>query len=516
VNLAEIREAIRVKTGYPERGKAGTDRLNNTINQSLRTLWGEIPEVLLKCEHRLQLEPPRSLTVARDSNDPKVLVAPRITSVADAPFSPAEVENKVLSARYVEWNHNGRWYQRRIAEVYLLGQEPEIMPVIVVTEPIPIEAASRTTFMNCNIYTYEYPYDADIQSIKRIVKNPESNPREIPISAVGGELSGVKISNGWQSTGQIQYYARGDFYQQPAPHYKPELSATVRHGPFEKWGYEIGSGGLPANEKVAYGQAGTFSYKVCHVWGRFPEDMRQIDGGADNPDVGYPYYISSPSQESDKASTTWGGPAIEISLPDIDYIYGYGQDNTIKSYQKSGIEKWIFRARHETNTDVAPGAVGSRNSKIMEDDGIYYLWKVVDAETTSLYDAGQMDPVSRRYPLKEFMGHYHIRFDKRPSSKDQILISCTRRPPLLKNDSDSPNLPPECYGCIIELACSYLLGDRDGDLKRKGLYYDAHLMELQKLKRMYSFSGHERPAFGNGISSMSYFRTGDYPVTEKT
>ena len=152
----------------------------------------------------------------------------------------------------------------------------------------------------------------------------------------------------------------------------------------------------------------------------------------------------------------------------------------------------------------------------MEDDGIYYLWKVVDGETTEVFDVGQMDPVAKGYQLKDFMGHYHIRFDKRPSSEDQILVSCIKRPPTLNYETDSPNLPPECYGCIVELACSYLVGDRDGEIKRKSVYYDAHLLELQKLKRMYTFSGHERPAFGNGVSTVSYRRAGDYPVTESS
>ena len=504
MNLADIREAIRVKTGYPERGKAGTDRLNNVINQSLRNLWGEIPEVLLKCEHRLQLEPERTCTVVRDSSDPKVF----LVTAGETPFSNSEINTKILSARYFEWNYSGKWYQRRIAEVGVVGDTTQRM--IVVTEPVPTEIVSTSVAMNAKIYTYEYPYDADIQSIRRIVKNPESNPREIPISAVGGELSGVKISNGWQSTGQIQYYARGDFYQQPSPHYKPVVESTNNHGSALRWGFNTSSG----SENTEYGQAGTFSYKVCHVWGRFPMEMRQIDGGDTDPDVGYPFYISSPSEASDQISTKWADPAIEIKLPDIDYIYGYGQKATLNSYKKSGIEKWIFRARHATDTSVPPGVTGSVKSALMEDDGIYYLWKVTDAETTSLTDVGQMDPVSRQYSLKEFMGHYHIRFDKRPSDKDQILLSCVRRPPLLKNDSDSPNLPPECYGCIIELSCSFLVGDRDGDIKRKSIYYDAHLLELQKLKRMYTFSGHERPAFGNGLSTMSYYRTGDYPVTE--
>ena len=507
MNLADLREAIRVKTGYPERGETGSRRINNVINQSLRTLWGEIPEVLLRDEERLQLEPPRSCTVVLDAADPKVF---KITA-GETTFTNTEITDKILSARWFEWKFGDNWYQRRIAEVGLAG--PQL--IVVVTEPVPIEAASTTTAMKANIYTYEYPYDADIQSIKRIVKNPETNPREIPVSVIGAEMTGMKIGSGWQSEGQIQYFSRGDFYQQDAPHYKIKATPLVSHQKTaEQWGFNPTTG----LEDVSYGPAGEFSYKVCHVWGRYPMEMGQIDGGGSDLILryGYPFYISSPSRGSEKISVGWSQRPIKLNFPDIDYVYGFGKDSTLNSWHKSGVEKWVFRARHKTNpfNPGGTGLLGSAHGDLMENDGIYYLWKILDGETTEVLDQGQMDPVARKYQLKDFMGHYHMRFDKRPSSKDQILMSCIRRPPTLNYDTDSPNLPPECYSCIIELACSYLVGDRDGDIKRKSLYYDSHVMELQKLKRMYTFSGHERPSFGNGIRTTSYYRAGDYPVTE--
>ena len=509
MNLADLREAIRVKTGYPERGESGTRRINNIINQSLRTLWGEIPEVLLRDEERVQLEPQRSCTVTRDAADPKVF---KIT-LGEAPFTTAEIGSKILSARWFEWQFNGNWYQRRIAEVGTFVTSGVTHLIVVVSEPVPTEAASVSVVMDANIYTYEYPYDADIQAIKRIVKNPETNPREIPLSLIGSEMTSAKIGSGWQSEGQVQYFSRGDFYQQDAPHYKIASSLIVNKiDGTVKWGFNPAT----SAEDTSFGPAGEFSYKVCHVWGRYPMEMGQIDGGDNDPDSGHPFYISSPSKASDIVSTEWDKSAISLKFPDIDYVYGFGKNPAINSFHKSGIEKWVFRARHKTSVLNPSGSslTGSSHGDLMENDGIYYLWKIIDGETTEVLDHGQMDPVSRKYQLKDFMGHYHMRFDKRPTAKDQILMSCVRRPPTLNYDTDSPNLPPECYSCILELSCSYLVGDRDGDLKRKSLYYDAHLIELQKLKRMYTFSGHERPSFGNGIGVTSYRRGGDYPVTE--
>ena len=526
MNLAELREAIRVKTGYPERGDTGKKRLNNVLNQALRQLWGEIPEVLLREEERLQLEPPRSFTVKLSDTDHKVFI---IDGVAGTHVTTSEKTDRIFGGRWFEWQHNGKWYQRRIAEIYdktVIGQNPS--DIIVVTQPVPTDIASTSVSMSGRIYTYEYPYDADIQSIKRIIKNPETSPREVPVSKFGDEIDSIRIGDGWQQEGEINCYSRGDFYQQEAPHYEP-IATTVTGrtrdpndpSPLQiSWGYD--SAGV---EQRNYGPAGKFSYKVCHVWGRYPKDMDNVSPSYNNVVESYrgrPFYISSPSKPSNIVESIWPktetdtGRFIKLELPDIEYIYGFGYDPTKLSYRKSGIEKWIFRARHDTQRFTGGSLHGSVHGTSTEDDGIYYLWRVVDGETTEIIDRGDYDPVDRRYQLKDFMGHYHISFDKRPTAKDQILMSVIRRPPILEHDADTPRLPPECYGCIIELACSYLLGDRDGDLKRKATYYDAHLLELQKLKRMYSFSGHESPSFGNGIASGRRRRVANYPVTEIT
>ena len=254
MNLSELREAIRVKTGYPERGNAGTLRINNVLNQALRKLWGEIPEVLLREEHRIELEPPRTFTVVLDVS---VSTERRVLTVhsSSTPFTSAEALSKVLSARCIEWQFGDRWYHRKITEVIFSAGAHKI----VVDEPISTDIASSSTYMTANIYTYEYPYDADLQSIKRIVKNPETNPREVPLSRFGGEMASLRIGDGWQAKGDILYYQRGDFYQLEPPHYKPTSSlVTTNTGSIvTKWGFDSSS-----TEQPEYGPAGTFSYKV--------------------------------------------------------------------------------------------------------------------------------------------------------------------------------------------------------------------------------------------------------------
>ena len=111
MNLADLREVVRVKTGYPERGTTGTTRLNKAINYALRHAWGEMPEVLLKQQHRLRLETPIS-------NTANIHFADRFTWYLPTSVSPILTTDGTLSARNFEvQGTDGNWYQFRIREV---------------------------------------------------------------------------------------------------------------------------------------------------------------------------------------------------------------------------------------------------------------------------------------------------------------------------------------------------------------------------------------------------------------
>jgi len=136
----------------------------------------------------------------------------------------------------------------------------------------------------------------------------------------------------------------------------------------------------------------------------------------------------------------------------------------------------------------------------MENDGIYYLWKISDGYTTSELDRGDEDPVDKRVSLEPFHGHFHIRFDRQPSTEVPVLMRTFSRPPSLKYDTDSPRVPPECYDALYALTASYLVGDRDGAPDRKSLYYVEYKEHLSRLRKTYSVAGHQVGQFRNGIS----------------
>ena len=501
MDLAGLRSQVMAVTGYPERGTVGQQRLNSAINYSLRQLWREMPEALMKEEYRFQLEPPVSVgTLSVVSTDTLTMVVVGTTTTSS--FN----RDGTLVARWLEINTGSRYVYRRVQDVYLDAGTW----YIVMDNPWENNTDTGLTY---RIFTKEYPYPSDVQKIRKVMYDPENSSHKITYSLLADELYEWRLGHGYRDSGVPQRAARGDFFTLPSPHYKPQVS--LADGQAETWGKNTtGTSDVVDSD---YGPAGTFTYKVVHVWGRRPA----LNPTHHRPNVSLsgtlmPFYLSSPSEASEKITTTWGAPAIKVTTPNIDYINGYGYEtNTtnVKSRHHYGVEKWIFRARH-----AATSTVGGTNHPDVETDGIYYLWDIAEGhEATTqdpLLDKGQSDPVDKSVPIKDVHGHFHIRFDSYPTSSADVLMSIIRRPDTLKYDTDVSRVPPECYGALVDLTCSYLVGRRDGEPKRESYYYARFIGEVERLRSLYTFSGFQNPAFGPGLGTGSSDEGRNYEVKE--
>lgn len=487
--LSDIRTELRVRLGLPDRGDSGNTRLNIAVNMALRQMWSEMPKALLSKERRFLLESPISEgTVSLSSTEPLVLTR----TVASG--ETAWTTDGTLRARSVEFKVGSLYYYRKIQDVHVDGATN----YIVMDKPHNLSTQSGVSY---RIFTAEYPYSASTQQIVNIVRDPDTNPHPLVESVWAAELEGQRSSIGFRAEGTPEFYTRGDFYQLPSPNYTPEVELI------EDGGHQVSTEGVAtwpnawgylANaEKTGYGPAGTFSYRVIHVWGR-QRDYEQTNEGKL-----LPFYQSAPSGESIKISTTWGQAGIEIQTPDLDYIHGYGGQASAlaRTLNHYGVEKWIFRARHAT--EPASGCGSDHQPHHMENDGIYYLLKILPGYTTETYDLGDNDPVDKRISLEPFHGHFHVRFDRQPSTEVPVLMRTFSRPPSLKYDTDSPRIPPECYDCLYALTASYIVGDRDGSPDRKSLYYVEYKEHLSRLRRTYNVAGHQVGFFANGIGRRS-------------
>lgn len=502
MNLSELRAQILTVTGYPERGSTGTARINSAINYSLRQLWRDMPESLMKEEYRFQVEPNLSKNKLEvHSSDPLVMLVMTSPTTLDA---NSFATDGTIRARWLEIQRSGRFYYRRIRDIFWgsPGGQGANQWNIVLDEPWDNLTDENLGY---KILTKEYPYPADLQKIRRVTYDPENTSYRLMYDLLPDEMNEWRIMQGYRRETRPTRSTRGDFYSMPSPHYTPIVSVGGADTNAVKWGYN--SSGV---QQTSYGEAGTFSYRVMHVWGRRPfvgaEHSRPTAAGTNTLE---PFYRSSPSKESAQIATIWGGGMIKIVTPDIDYMHGYGKDSTKPSYHKYGVEKWIFRARHVTNSNGS-----SSNFPIVEADGIYYLWRIEEADVTTTYDRGDDDPVDKSVVLKDSHGHYHIRFDSYPTEEEDVLLSVVRRPDTLKYDTDVSNVPPECYGALIDLTCSYLVGRRDGEPKRESYYFSRYMEEVDRLRGLYTFSGHTNPSFGEGISPSAARGYTDYDVKE--
>ena len=510
--LADIRNELRVRLGLPDRGDSGNTRLNTIINMALRQMWSELPKALLSQEMRFMLEKPISTGLAAfDSTvDDRVLYQ---TGVASADLWPTD---GTLRGRTVEVLQSGTYYYRRIQDVYTASSGTT--QYIVMDHPLDI---TTSTTLEYRIITAEYPYPASVQQVVDVIINPDSNPHTLVQSAFQADLTTYRATIGFRTSGKPELYCRGDFFQLESPNYQPKVETVVDESKLgEKWGFDSSVGELntTTNSSATHnaGPAGTFQYIVMHVWGRrsFYDLTYKSPSTTELP----PFYQSAPSKESAIIESKWGKEYIVITTPNIDYVYGYGEKPTKLSHHHFGYEKFIFRKRItiEDFTNTASAIGPHTDVQEIEADSIYYLWKVIPGYQIKVTDTGADDPVDRRFSLEAFNGHFHIRFDRQPTEETPVLMRTFSRPPLLRYDTDTPRVPPDCYDALYALAASYLVGDRDGEPNRKSLYFGEYQNHLKRLRKTYNVPGHHVGRFGNGLSGrgVRYSPRRNKPITE--
>lgn len=430
---AEILYQLSTRTGQPERGLTGTRRMREHLNNALRHLWGRMPRNLTREEVRFEFELPYSTgTLQVHQSDAHVLV------LIDQPAGTLPLDGR-LSARWIEVYRSGKWIQRRIREVFgSTVYKGVARDQIVIDEPWE---NLTDTGMAFRIWTAEYPFDGDVRDVSDLVIMPESGG-SVPLQLLASSLDDARFGGGWRATGRPTAAAPGQFYQLPAPHYTPGVALVPNPANDQKWGFD--DAGVERGSAYAIGQtfgpAGTFSYRVCHGWGR-RKWLHPTKGS------GWlrPFYISAPSPASAQQATTWGASGINVATPDVDYVYGFGSDPTLPSFGRSGIEKWFFRARHATQPE---GAGNNAAETTAEADEVYYLCCITDAASKLWRDKGQFDPVDRWYPLRDHHGHQHFKFDKIPTEQEHVRMVVSRRPLTMDFDSDAPNIPVEALEAL--------------------------------------------------------------------
>lgn len=185
---------------------------------------------------------------------------------------------------------------------------------------------------------------------------------------------------------------------------------------------------------------GTFKYRYTYVWGKrdgeYPAPGNALD----------PQWESSPSPASNAVTVpSVGGASARISLPNIDFMQGFGDSGTLR-YGRCGYRKRIYRART---------TVGTGGTQPIEAPDIYHFIAEVDGLTTSWEDTGAISPdYFRRIP--EVHGYFAYKFYPQQSTRYELDIRCVKRPERLLVDTDAPAVNPGAMQALKSLVVANL------------------------------------------------------------
>ena len=214
--------------------------------------------------------------------------------------------------------------------------------------------------------------------------------------------------------------------------------------------------------------AGQFEYCFTYAWGYRDSDFRDFgpaqpyQSAQTAPSRLEPLWESAPSPIVSVTTSNrledpivFGGKAINVITPDIDYMQGFGR-NADPRYHHGGWRKRIYR-RRVTVDPVAYGALPNQLGGAIEQetpDAFILIGDIIGHQTT-FTDNGTLLPDYHRR-LREVHGYESVRFYPRPSQRFQVDVRCLLRPDELKDDSDVPELHTDGIDVLLYRALGFL------------------------------------------------------------
>ena len=208
---------------------------------------------------------------------------------------------------------------------------------------------------------------------------------------------------------------------------------------------------------------GTFEYKITYVWGKqdvalgSPGPLSQTSGLATGPGTNRlkPRLESPPSPTSNQQSTG-ESLAINVSLPDIDFMQGFAEALvSLVSGGHSGWTKRIYRRRLTSTGKPTTISTPSVYTNVETSDTFYLLTEVSGSEAFFL-DDGSLTP-DFLSPLRESNLHEAIQIHPRPNSRIRFELRCLLRPTKLVSDTDAPLLKVDGIPALIEAVIAKVL-----------------------------------------------------------
>lgn len=459
MNRADIRQAIFDQIDWqPDTSEQLEQKLNRFINRAYLQLALEAPFLFFedKVSFRTQAT---LLSVAGIANDrvtqstnvetdglvwtrSYAVSADRTPSGLDAAIAQWEPEKATHVDIDVQLGHpfegrtieitdsTGRVHRRKIRCIYWKEASLTHTDYLVLDQPLDLKTdsslAAEYTSLTYRILTPSYYLPADLIEVRSI--RLWDDARRDPIALVYTEEAedqwwdDVQGSN---AAGSPRKAFRTDFFQLPAPLYKPKSEL------------------VPGTWDMTFGQPqlATFEFFYTTCWGTLDPLEGRAAGAVGTPTYHRePRFESAPSPISDKITIDATTKIIEITTPDIGAAYGFTPDTTTyDEYHRCGYWKRFYARR----TDSTEDTVGAANQ---DTEGFYYFDRDPAHDGLQVYNG---DLINLEESYTEAHGYSGIQLSPLPDTAYTVDVRCLRKPKPLIEDQSVPKIPPEAIGVLV-------------------------------------------------------------------
>ena len=439
-NLEGLRDRLASAADWaPTQAAEFKWRATRWLNDALFALSSEAPWLFEETELSVVLEPPVDMATDDDTvsvtSDAWVMKLDLAAGHADA--TPWE-DNRKWDGRTIairDADDDTVWHRHVIREVWTSGGNVYFS----LDRPWP---NTTDTELHWRILSPDVLLPENVIEVRsaRLVKSANEQP--LPVITQGLAEDSAYDAHPDSSAGEPQLLFRRAHRQLAQPNFQP-VAKTEAEALVAAW-----LGPEPVGE---------FDYCFTYIWGK-QESRMQLPGPAEQASTAgatsryTPYLESGPSPVSDPVTLpSSGAGAITITLPDYDFLVGFGGAATTR-YRRAGVKKAIYRRRKQETAAT----------KVIDPSDRFYKIDEVDGHVTTWTDNGALTP-DRKAPLLPTQQYKAFGVYPQPDARYELRLRVVARPWPLVDDGDIPRIPADAVDVLVFKALMSLTGPAQGN-----------------------------------------------------
>ena len=398
--------------------------------------------------------------VLRHATDSFVLYRTSVSGLDDWPV------DRTWDSRWIEiTNEDGETERRRIREVWKVKPQQGADTLYMTVDRALTIAGDDLQF---RVYTKQYPLPLNFMTL--VGSGFRRRGQTFP-STIGGEhlvRADAADPDDRNSLDRVSDYPR-HWWEGPPEEIRAPEGPTIA---------ELDSGQTP-NTWNGEDVPGTFQYAAALGWGVWKEQSRADESWTLRP---VPRYLSALGEASAQVTTTAGGAAVKLLLPDISWFEGWGGDVFSPAivtpdelrWGRNGLKWYIFRRRLGSSVGNAPPHAVTAFQRHVPADGSWCLWRVERSNARVVYDRGTWPPPLRDFRPSFFRFHKTVIPGTVPRTNGVLALRYHAYPDPLLSDSDYARMTPGTEMALVYKVAANIAGQQGRpDTKRELLnqYY---------------------------------------------